>query len=389
MSLTEFGIKNLKFEKRTMVRDDRGLYLIVHPNGNKFWKYRYKEDGKEKKISLGEYPHVSLRDARQKRDEVERNIALGYTPVRKESVPQSKIFKDVALEWFETKIKGVCKDSHADTVIYRLERFLFPKFGARPINEIMPMELLELLRSMQSTGIIETSHRVKQIVGQVFRFGIASGLCGHDITADLRGALKPKKPKHHGAVTTPNEIKGLLKAMTTYQGSYIINKALWFSAYTFARPGEIRHAEWKEIDLELAEWRILAGKMKMKRQHVVPLAKQVVELLRDLYQFSGHGRFLFPGARNVAKGDRPICENAVVAALRRMGFEKEEMTAHGFRSMASTSLNENGFNSDVIERQLAHIERNSVRAAYNYADYLPERRKMMQWWADHIDSLVQ
>ena len=387
MSLTELGIKNLKFEKRTMVRDDRGLYLIVHPNGSKFWKYRYKENGKEKKISLGEYPYVGLRDARQKRDEVERNISLGYAPAEKESVSQSKVFKDVALDWFNTHIKDVCTDGHAETVISRLERLVFPKFGCRQINEITAPEILEMLKSLQSSGVIETSHRVKQIMGQVFRFGIASGLCERDITADLRGALKPKKTKHHGAATIPSKIAELIRAMEGYQGSAIVRNALWFSAYTFARPGEVRHAEWSEIDFGLGEWRIPAEKMKMRRVHIVPLVAQVIAILQNIKTITGHGRYIFPGARNLAKGDRPLCENAIVAALRRMGFEKDEMTAHGFRSMASTVLNERGWPADYIERQLAHVEGNSVRAAYNYAQHLDKRREMMQWYADYLDSL--
>lgn len=387
MALTELGIKNLSPQKtRYMVRDDRGLYIEIHPNGHKFWKIRYKVEGKEKKVSLGEYPYLGLKEARLQRDAFYVQRISGNLPSPKETKKKTT-FKEVALEWLETRIKGVCSDGHAETVAGRLERFLFPTFGDRNIGEINTMDLLTLLRRIQEAGTVETAHRVKQIAGQVFRYGIATGVAERDISADLKGALKPKRPVHLGSASSPQETAALIRTMMGYQGSALVEHALWFSAYTFARPGEVRQAEWSEIDFVQAEWRLPPEKMKKRRQHIVPLSRQVFGILRQMQALTGHGRFVFPGNRNLVKGDRPMSENTITAALRRLGLTGEEMTAHGFRSMASTNLNEQGWAPDVIERQLAHVERNAVRAAYNYAEYLPERRKMMQAWADWLDSL--
>lgn len=384
MPLTELSLKNLKpEEKRYLVRDDQGLYIEVAPTGRKFWKLRYMVDGQARKASLGEYPYISLRDARQKRDEMRGRIAQSGTP---EESPV-RTFRDIAAEWYETHIKGTTSERHAETVISRLERFLYPKFGDRAIREITAPEVLDLLRSLQNSGIVETAHRVKQIAGQVFRYAIAIGEGERDVTADLRGALKPNRHAHHGTAKTPQETRAVVQAISAYHGGAHVLNALWFSAYTFARPGEIRNAEWSEVDFDAAEWRIPAEKMKARKVHIVPLAQQVIELLRRQKQLTGHGRYVFPNMRSLKLGDRPMSENAVLVALRSMGFTKEQMTAHGFRGMASTRLNEQGWPPDVIERQLAHVEGNSVRAAYNHAEYLPERRKMMQCWADYLDEL--
>jgi integrase len=389
MALTELGIKRLEPKAtRYMVRDDRGLYLEIHPNGHKFWKLRYKVEGKEKKLSFGEYPYVGLKDARNKRDEflLKKNtdgIQTELEPLAKKPVT----FKEVALEWFDAHIKAARTEGHAVTVKYRLERFLFPAFGEREIRSITTPELLAILRQLQAAGTIETAHRVKQIAGQVFRYGIAIGECEHDLSMDLRGALPPNAHKHHASLTNPKDIAGLLKSLEAFDGSRIVALALWFSAYTFVRPGNARHAEWTEFDIESAEWNIPDIKMKGKKPHIVPLARQVLELLETLRPLTGEGKYIFPSNRTLLHGERPMSENTIVAALRRLGYTKAQMTAHGFRSMASTNLNEQGWHPDVIERQLAHVEGNSVRAAYNYAEYLPERRKMMQHWADWLDSL--
>ncbi|MCL2009681.1 MAG: site-specific integrase [Synergistaceae bacterium] len=243
-----------------------------------------------------------------------------------------------------------------------------------------------LLRRLEDRGIIDTAHRVMNYCSQIFRYAVATGRAERDPTADLRGALQPLKSKHRAAITEPAKIQQLLRAMDAFDGTYIVKCGLWFSAYTFVRPGEIRQAEWKEFNLEDAEWKISEKKMKMRRPHIVPLAKQVIELLESLKPLTGHGTYVFPSLRS-SKGTQPMSENTILYALRRMGFSDDEMCAHGFRGMASTRLNEQGWHPDVIERQLAHVERNSVRAAYNHAEYLPERRKMMQTWADYLDSL--
>jgi integrase len=383
MSLTELALKNLKSkDKRYLVRDDQGLYIEVNPTGRKYWKVRYMVDGRAKKISLGEYPYVGLRDARQKRDDIRGQVVTGEGAQK-----ASRTFKDVATEWYGTHIKGVCTDTHAETVIYRLERFLYPRLGDKSIKEITAPEVLDILRALQNAGIVETAHRVKQIAGQVFRFAIAIGEGARDVTVDLRGALKPNRHDHHGAAKTPQETKAIIQAISVYNGGALVTSALWFSAYTFCRPGEIRHAEWAEVDFEAREWRIPAEKMKARRVHIVPLADQVIQILQNVRTLTGHGRYIFPSIRTLQRGDAPMSENTITAALRRMGFEKAQMTAHGFRAMASTMLNEQGWPPDVIERQLAHVEGNSVRAAYNHAEHLPQRREMMQHWADWLDGL--
>lgn len=275
--------------------------------------------------------------------------------------------------------------AHADTVIGRLERDVFPWLGGRPIAEITAPELLTVLRRIESRGAIEVAHRVKQVCGQVMRYAVATGRAQRDPTADLRGALPPSVENHHGALTTPTDVAALMRAIDAYKGSFIVRCALRFTAWTFARPGEVRKAEWAEFDLDGAIWRIPAARMKMGREHLVPLSRQAVELLREIQPLTGSARYVFPSARSAA---RPMSENAIVAALRYMGYERGEMTAHGFRTTASTLLNEMGWPSDEIERQLAHAEQDEVRGAYNRAEYLTERRKMMQAWADYLDSLA-
>jgi integrase len=390
MALTELSLKNLKPKnKRYLVRDDQGLYIEINPTGRKYWKVRYMVDGSAKKVTLGEYPYITLKEARQKRDEVRGMIAAGEGP-------QSpfRTFRDVASEWYGTHIKGVRSDRHAETVISRLQRFLYPRLGDKTIKNISAPDVLDILRALQNSGIVETAHRVKQIAGQVFRYAVAIGEGEHDVTAALRGALKPNGHGHHGAAKTPQETRAVILAIDAYKGGSIVKNALWFSAYTFARPGEVRHAEWAEIDFEAEEWRIPAEKMKARKVHLVPLASQVMSILEDMKTLTGHGRYIFPSPRAYKKGDVPMSENAVTSALRRMGFEKDQMTAHGFRTMASTNFNEarkpdgsRRWDKDAIERQLAHVEGNSVRDVYNYAEYLPERREMMQWWADWLEGL--
>jgi integrase len=369
-----------------MLRDDRGLYLEIMPNGRKYWRLRYWEQGKENKISLGEYPLFSLKDARGRRDEIRLELAHGVSPrARAEESPLS--FETVAREWHEKNVAPKAPP-YAEKVISILHRLIFPSIGSRGIRELTAPEILAPLRLIEAQGHHDTAHTALQVCGQIFRYAIASGYADRNPAADLRGALAPVVTQHRAALIFPKEIAGLLRAIDAYHGSVVVKAALWFSAYTFQRPGEIRGAAWEEIDIDAAEWRIPAERMKMGRNHIVPLSRQALGVLERLRPLTGAGTYVFPSART-PNGSRPMSENAVRVALRIMGFGNDDMSAHGFRSMASTNLNEQGFHPDIIERQLAHIEQNGVRAAYNYAEYLPERRRMMQFWADWLDGLLK
>lgn len=386
--LTDTKIKQAKPTTRPYkLFDERGLFLIVAPNGGKWWRLKYRLGGREKGLSLGVYPEVSLKDARDRRDDARKQITGGIDPgverkAAKQVHPDS--FEQVGREWFE-KFSAAWVREHADIIIWRLEKNIFPFIGSRPIGEITPPELITVLRRIESRGAIETAHRIKQTCGQIFRYAIATSLATHDITVDLRGALAPVVEQHRAAITDPKEVAALMRAINGYQGGPVVRAALRFSALTFQRPGEIRKAEWPQIDLDNAIWRIPAERMKMRREHMVPLSRQAVETLREIHPLTGSGRYVFPGMRSAGK---PMSENAIVAALRNLGYEQGKMTAHGFRSMASTLLHEMGWKSDVIERQLAHVEQNAIKGAYNRAEHLPERTKMIQAWADYLDGLA-
>jgi integrase len=292
-------------------------------------------------------------------------------------------FEAIAREWFTMfSVKWVA--GHSEKIIRRLELNVFPYIGTRPIKAITAPELLAVLRRMESRGANETAHRALQVCGRVLRFALATGRDERDPSRDLSGALAPTKEKHLASITDPDKVGALLRALDAYEGSWITRCALRLAPLVFVRPGELRAAQWAEFDFEKAEWRIPAARMKMRVQHIVPLSTQAIAALRDLQQLTGRFALAFPGVRSRI---RPMSENTVTAALRRMGYSGEDMTGHGFRSMASTLLNEQGWNRDAIERQLAHGERDAVRAAYNYAQHLPERRKMMQAWADYLDQL--
>lgn len=390
MSLTDIQARNAKPGKKVVrLKDDRGLYLEISPAGGKWWRLRYWIAGKENRLSLGVYPEVSLKEARERRDEARRLIAKGIDPseARKAEKAEEKAeavtVEQVAREW-HAKNKARWTALTVEANIGRLEKNVFPWIGARPIHEVLAPELLSVIRRIEARGAIAVAHRVLQLCGQVFRYAVASGRADRNPAADLKGALSASKVKHHAALTDIKSVVGLLRAMDDYQGSFVTRSAMRLAALTFVRPGELRHAEWSEIDMEKAEWRIPAEKMKMRSPHIVPLSRQAIEVLKELQPLTGQGRYLFPSERSAA---RAMSENTILAALRRMGYSKEEMTGHGFRSVASTLLNERGFNRDWIERQLAHTERNSVRAAYNYAEFLAERCRMMQAWADYLDGL--
>ena len=381
MPLSDVQVRNLKpREKAYVVRDDDGLYLEVVPGGGKYWRLRYWVEGKERKKSLGIYPAVGLREARRKRDEAKSLIAKGI-----DISSSSETFEMIAREWYQTKVLPIRSPRHSQTVISRLERLVIPEIGTKSIVELLPSDILSLLRRIESRGVYETAHRTLQIIGQVCRYAVATARVSVDPTSALRGALIPVRERHHPSITDPEEIGALMRAIDGLNGGEIVKSALKIAALTFVRPGELRHAEWSEIDLDTAEWRIPPEKMKLRRLHIVPLSRQAVDILRELHMVTGTARYAFPSARS---WQRPMSDATVLAALRRMGYSSDEMTGHGFRSMASTRLNESGlWSRDAIERQLAHAERDGVRAAYNYAEHLEERRRMMQWWADFLDEL--
>lgn len=397
MPLTDTAIRRAKPQaKAVKLFDGGGLYLEVNPAGGKWWRWKYRFGGKENRLSLGVYPDVSLKAAREKRDTARQQLAAGIDPGqarRAEKLAQAgaESFEAIAREW-HAKFSPGWVASHGDRILKRLEKNLFPWIGKRLIAEIKAPELLAVLRRIESRGALETAHRAMQNCGQVFRYAVATGRAERDPTGDLRGALPAPKEKHHASIIEPKRIGELLRAIDTYEGFFATKCALRLAPLVFVRPGELRKAQWREFDLDKGEWRIPAERMKMREQHIVPLSRQATAILRELEPLTNKAIpskpdapcYVFPGGRS---RERPMSENAILAALRRMGYAKDEMTGHGFRSMASTLLHEQGWNHQVIERQLAHAERNAVSAAYNFAEHLPERRKMMQAWADYLDGL--
>jgi len=388
--ITDTKVRTIKpTEKPKKLFDGGGLFLLVTPTGGKLWNFKYRFAGKEKKVAFGAYPDVSLAKARQKRDQARALLANGVDPSDTKKAQkaagnqETETFEIIAREWF-AKFSPSWAASHAKTTIRRLEIFVFPWLGARPIKTITAPELLTALQRIEAKGALETAHRVKQNCGQVFRYAVATGRAERDPSGDLRGAIPPPNGKHMATITDPKEIAGLLRSIDDYRGGIITRCALQLAPLVFVRPGELRQAEWKEFNLEGAEWRIPAEKMKAGVLHIVPISRQALAVLLEIHPLTGHGRYVFPSPRT---DSRPMSSNAVLSALRRMGYAKDEMSGHGFRSMASTLLNEQGWNRDAIERQLAHAERNNVRAAYNYAKFMPERKKMMQAWADYLDEL--
>jgi integrase len=393
MKLKDINCKTAKpKEKAYKIFDGGGLFLFVTPQGSKYWRLKYRFNGKEKLLALGVYDQVTLGEARIKRNEAHNLLAKGIDPgLLKQEKKQSNrtitenCFETVAREW-HAKFLSKWTPKHSARIIRQLENDIFPWLGERVISEITPPALLKALQRIESRGAIETAHRAHQTCGQIFRYAIATGRAERDPSADLRGALPPARKKHHASLTDTNAVGNLLRAINDYQGHFVTKCALRLAPLLFVRPGELRHAEWTEFDFEAAEWRIPAEKMKMRVKHIVPLSTQAISILRELQPLTGDGKYVFPCVR---ASRRPMSENTVNAGLRRLGYTKEEMTGHGFRSMASTLLNEQGWNRDAIERQLAHAERNNIRAAYNYAEYLPERKKMMQHWADYLDALAK
>jgi integrase len=391
MSLSDTFIRNAKpADKPKKLWDAGGLFLLLNPQGSRWWRLKYRFNGKEKLLSLGVYPDTGLKDARAKRDEARKLLANGIDPgVQRKAIKAAgaqratNSFAVLAEEWLAMHRARMSEATFAKAQ-WTFHTQVNPWIGSRPIADIEPPEILRMLRRIEGRGAHETAHRTKQRCGQVFRFAIATGRASHDPTADLRGALAPVVSTSRAAITDPTKIGPLLRAIESYQGSIATKSALQLAPHVFVRPGELRNAEWSEIDFVRAQWRISAARMKMREEHIVPLSLQAIAILQELQPITGHGQYLFPGHRGKA---RTMSENTINAALRNLGFDKTEMTGHGFRAMASTLLNEMGWPPDVIERQLAHAERNKVRAAYNRAQYLEERGHMMQSWSDYLDRL--
>ncbi|MSP49783.1 MAG: DUF4102 domain-containing protein [Alphaproteobacteria bacterium] len=404
MPLTDATIRSAKPGDRPIrLFDSGGLYLEVAPSGGKWWRLKYRFDGKEKRLSLGVYPDVPLAGrkdkdagvwidgARERRDKARQLLADGVDPsVHRRAVRSARAdkaansFEVVAREWHR-KFATQWADSHSEKNLGALERDVFPWMGSRPVADVSAPELLKVLRRIEARGAGDTAHRVRQICGQVFRYAIATGRAERDLSVDLRGALAPVRQVHLAAMTDPKAIGELLRAIEGYRGHLVTKCALRLAPLVFVRPGELRMAEWREIDLDHAEWTIPADKMKTRQVHLVPLSSQAVAILRDIHPLTGRGRYVFPSARSTA---RPMSNNAVLAALRRMGFAKDEMSGHGFRAMARTVLDEVlNVRPDFIEHQLAHAVQDPLGRAYNRTAHLPERRKMMQQWADYLERL--
>ena len=383
MALTELKIKSAKAaDKRYSITDADGLILEVMTSGKKYWRLRYNVKGKRYFHTIGEYPALSLAEARDRKIELRQKIRDGK-PLKE--TRKTWTFGDVANEWAKKHVEKLNNEAERKRLFSRLDAHILPFIGDAAIADISAPDILPVLQRLETRGTLEMASKVRVMLGQIFRYAVSTGRKLYDPMPTLKGAIAAPRSRHFASLTNPRDVANLMQAIDNYPQKQV-RYAMIFSALTFCRPGEIRRAEWSEINIANREWRLPAEKMKMKRPHIVPLASQTIELLADLHVMTGNGMYLFPSNRS-PRGDRPMSENTVLVALRSMGYGKEQMTAHGFRSMASTLLNENGFNRDWIERQLAHVEGNNVRAAYNYAEYLPERRKMMQWWADYLDEL--
>ncbi|BCA93910.1 integrase [Legionella antarctica] len=392
MALTNVKVRTTKSqEKAFKLSDEKGLYLYVTPKGSRYWRMKYRFGGKEKLLALGIYPDVSLAKAREKRDEARKLLADNIDPGEHRKVMKTATadraansFELVAREWFaKHSVNWVA--SHADKIIRRLERDVFPWLGVKPVAEITSPDLLAVLRRIENRGAIETAHRAMGNCGQVFRYAVATGRAERDPSQDLKGALPPVKGKHFAAQTNPEQFAQLLRAIDSYEGTLIVRCALRLAPLIFVRPGELRHAEWSAVDFEKAEWSYIVT--KTNTPHVVPLSKQSLAILQELYPLTGGGRYVFPSARS---SHRPMSDNAILAALRRLGISKEEATGHGFRATARTLLDEVlGVRPDFIEHQLAHAVRDPNGRAYNRTAHLPERKKMMQDWADYLDSIIK
>jgi len=393
MALSDLKVKAARVpesKNQLKLADSGGLYILVKASG-KYWRLDYRFGDKRKTMALGIYPRVSLKEARGKRETAKQLLDQNIDPSQRKQADRRKAiaksnaatFKGVANEWMAKKsaqwVKTTIKNTQA-----KLDNHILPWIGSRPIADIEAPDILALIQRVEKRGTIETAHRLKMLCSRIFRYGIATGKVKYDPTIGLHDALIPLNVKHRATITEPKAVGALLRAMHAYEGTFVVQCAMQITPYVFVRPGELRHAEWSEIDLEKAEWRIPAEKMKMRVMHIVPLSAQVIAILKELYALTGNGKYVFPSIRNAAG---TMSENTINASLRRIGYDKSKICAHGFRAMASTMLHEQGWPSDVIERQLSHKEGNAIKEAYNHARHLPERVKLMQHWADYLDGL--
>ena len=389
MSLTDTATRGAKpRDKPYKITDERGLFLLVAPSGGKWWRLRYRFEGREKLLSLGTYPDVTLRQARERRDEARRLIARGIDPSADRKAQQriraqhaTDHFEAIAREWF-ARFSPSWAPAHSERVLRRLERDLFPWIGNRPMATLTVPDLLSAIRRIEDRGALETAHRALQNCGQVLRYAIATGRATRDLSVDLRGALPATKRGHFAAVTDPNRLGNLLRAFAHYPGTLVVRCALRLAPLVFVRPGELRTAQWADIDLPLGEWRYTVS--KTNTPHIVPLSTQALAILCELHPRTGRGRYVFPSARTP---ERPMSANTLLSAMRRLGIGKNEMSGHGFRAMARTILDEVlNFRPDFIEHQLAHAVKDPNGRAYNRTAHLVERKKMMQAWADYLSA---
>jgi len=399
--LTDIQVSKAKSKKTDYkLSDGGGMHLLVTTSGGKLWRLQYRFDGKQKVLAMGQYPSVSLSDARQRRDDAKKLIASGVDPasilsrqakkqqqmavVQAEQVALESTFEYIARAWHE-KFRSTWTEHHAAKIISQLEREVFPSLGSCDIGHIEAPELLAVFERVAARPALDAAHRLRSYCGAVFRHGIATGKAKRDPTRDLKGALPSAKFGHRAAPTKPKEVAQILRAIEAYDGSFIVKCALRLLPLVFTRPGELRHAEWSEINFESAEWSIPAGRMKMKNPHLVPLSRQAIEILRQIQPLTGSGRLVFPGIRSA---ERPISDMTLNGALRRLGVEKDELTSHGWRATARTLLHEElKFTPDAIEAQLAHVVPDRLGGAYNRTTHIVERKRMMQVWADYLDGL--
>lgn len=391
MALSDTKVRTLKpTDKPYKVSDEKGLFLLVTPAGGKLWRLKYRIDSKEKLLSFGAYPDVSLADARAARDEARKVIATGEDPSElRKAIKSGKqddalnSFEVVAREWWQTHMKDKA-ESHKNKVIRRFELYLFPWLGKKPISSITAPEILEALKRVEKLNKLETAHRTLQTAGQVFRYAVQTGRTVRDVTADLKGALPPTTVKHMAAFTEPKDVAELLRAIEAFNGTITVHCALKLSPLVFARPSELRMAKWADIDLDAGVWGYYVSKTKIN--HLVPLSTQAISILRELHPYSGHGEYVFMGGHSPLK---PMSESAVNAALKRMGYDTQvDITAHGFRAMARTILHERlNVDPHVIEHQLAHSVPDNLKGAYNRTKFIEQRKVMMQQWADYLDEL--
>jgi len=391
MKLSDTVIRKAKPKTKTYkMADGGGLFLQFQPNGSKYWRLFYRFEGKQKLLALGTYPDVSLKLARERREEARKLLANSIDPnenrkakkkTRLDSLENS--FEVIAREWLASYMQNKTA-GHSEKVVRRFERYVFPWIGNKPIADITPPEVLSAVRRIESLGTIETAHRTLNACGQVFRYAVQTGRALRDVTADLKGALPPTKSKHMATFTDPKEIAELLRAIDGFKGSYTVQCALKIAPMLFVRPGELRMAKWKDIDLDAAEWRYVVS--KTKTDHIVPLCKQVIAIFRELHPFSGYGEYVFQGARDPKK---PMSDGTVNSAIRRLGYcTKTQITGHGFRAMARTALHERlEIDPHIIEHQLAHRVPDALGQAYNRTKFMKQRKEVTPTWADYLDGL--